>query len=496
MPLELHTTEIAILAIGVLLLASVLAGRIASRSGVPVLVLFLAVGMLAGSEGVGRIFFEDYSLAYRVGSIALVLILFDGGLGTPVSVLRSALGPASALATVGVLLTAGAVGVAAHAFGSSWTEALLLGAIVSSTDAAAVFSVLRGGGVHLRPRVGALIEVESGLNDPMAVILTMALVSAAAEHRAVAVVPLVGRVALQLGIGAAIGVAVALVARELMARVRLRILGVHPIVTLSFALITFGAAALAHGSGFLAVYVAGVTLGNAQLPNAPALRRAHDFVAWTGQIVMFVVLGLLVFPSRLVAVAPTGLVLAALLAFVARPVAVAVCLLPFGFSLREIVLVGWVGLRGAVPIILAVIPVLAHVTGAARLFDIVFFVVLVSALLQGTTARWLTGKLALHTSTPPAPEAALQIESTQALGEEILSLYVDRASPMRGKRLRDVSFPDRSSVMLVVRGSSLLAPRGSTELMEGDHVFVFCPRESEATVREQFGAPLGDAPSH
>lgn len=489
MPAELHTTEIAILAIGVLLFVSVLAGRIGSRYGVPVLVLFIGVGMLAGSEGVGGIAFENYSIAYRVGTIALVLILFDGGLGTPFSVLHAALAPASVLATVGVLMTAGVVGLAAHMFGAGWTQALLLGAIVSSTDATAVFSVLRGSGVHLRERVGALIEVESGLNDPTAVLVTVALVSAAAEHRPIAVAPLMGRVAVQIVIGAAVGVVVALIARAVIARVRAGIIGIYPIVTLSFAFITFGAASLVYGSGFLAVYVAGVVLGNTRLPRA--LTRAHDFIAWMGQIVMFVVLGLLVFPSRIVAVAPTGLLIAALLAFVARPIAVAACLFPFGFSLREIVLVGWVGLRGAVPIILSVIPVLARVAGAERLFDVVFFVVLVSAVLQGSTARWLTGRLGLGTATSPRTDVVLEMESTQALGAEILSLYIDAASPMRGRRLSAITFPERSSVMLVVRGESLLAPKGDAELMKGDHVFVFCARESEIAVRELFAGPHG-----
>lgn len=487
MPSELHATELILLAVGVLLLASAMAGRISSRSGVPVLVLFLALGMLAGSEGIGGIALDDYSLTYRVGTIALVMILFDGGLRTPVSVVRVGLLPASALATVGVVVTAGVVGAAAHILGFSWTQGLLLGAIVSPTDAAAVFSVLRGGGVHLKERVGAVVELESGLNDPMSVLLAVALVTAAVEHRPVAIGALVLRVVVQLAIGGAVGAAIGFGARRLLARVQVRTGALYPVFVLSCAFVAYGAASLAFGSGFLAVYVAGVTLGNGRMPSRGALLRVHDFIAWSGQIVMFVVLGLLSFPSRVAAVAPTGLVLAALLALVARPLAVALCLAPFGFRAREIVAVGWVGLRGAVPIILATIPVLARVDGAEKIFDVVFFVVLVSTLLQGGTARRVTEWLKLADAVPPAPAALVEIESARVLDEEILSFFIAPASAVCGANIADVPFPERSHVMLVVRGGALVAPKGKTTLTAGDHVFVFCPRDEAALVRLLFG---------
>lgn len=486
MPPLLHTTEVALLALGVLLLVCVLLGGISSRSGVPVLVLFLGLGMLAGSEGIGHIAFDDYGLSYEVGTVALVLILFDGGLRTPLALARSAVGPAVALATFGAAMTAGIVGAGAHLLGFAWTQALLLGAIVASTDAAAVFSVLRSGGIGLHERLGAVVELESGLNDPTGYLLTTALVSLAVTKQPVGPVLLL-RMAAQLVIGLAVGVGFGMGARVLFSRIRLRVGALYPVLTISLAFVTYGVASLAHGSGFLAVYAAGVAIGNARLPRRSSLLRVHDFVAWAGQIVMFVALGLLVSPSRVIATAPTAIVLAVLLAFLARPLAVAVCLEPFGFRLREIVLIGWVGLRGAVPIVLAIIPVLGGIPGADLIFDMVFFVVLVSALVQGGTTRWLTRRLHLATEPPPHPAALVEIESSRAVDDEIVSFFIAPASAVCGARLADVPFPEGSFVMLIVRGETLVAPKGDTVLGERDHVFVFCPREELATVRLLFG---------
>jgi cell volume regulation protein A len=487
MPPILHTTEVALLAFGLLLLCSVMLGGISSRSGVPVLVLFLGLGMLAGSQGIGHITFADYGLSYEIGTVALVLILFDGGLRTPLVVARSAVGPAAALATFGVAITAGMVGTGAHLLGFTWTQGLLLGAIVASTDAAAVFSVLRSGGVGLSERIGAVVELESGLNDPTGFLLTTALVATAAADTPVGVVPVLAHMAEQLVIGLAFGVAFGMGARALLSSVRLRVGALYPVLTISLAFVTYGCASLASGSGFLAVYAAGVVVGNTRLPRRSTLLRVHDFTAWAGQIVMFVALGLLVTPSRLVAIAPTALVLATCLAFVARPLAVAVCLEPFGFRLREIVLIGWVGLRGAVPIVLAIIPVLRGIPGADMIFDTVFFVVLVSALVQGGTTPWLTHRLKLATDVPPRPAALVEIESSRAVDDEIVSFFIASASAVCGARLADIPFPESAFVMLIVRGETLVAPKGDTTLAEGDHVFVFCPREDIPTVRLLFG---------
>jgi cell volume regulation protein A len=487
MPYEVRATDALLLAAGALLVLSVVAGRFARRAGIPVVLLFLALGMLAGSEGLGRIRFEHYGLTYRVGTLALVLILFDGGLRTPIEVIRRALAPAAVLATAGVLLTAALVAGGAHVLGFPWLEGLLLGAIVSSTDAATVFSVLRGGRVHLEERVAAVVELESGLNDPMAAILTVVLTAASVAGRAPGFGIAALRIGLELAIGAGVGVVAGLLSRFLAKHVRLRSAGLYPVLTVGIALVTYGLAALARGSGFLAVYVAAMVMGSGVLPNRATLYRTHDFVAWASQIGMFILLGLLVVPSHLMAVGGEGLALALLLAFVARPLAVAACLVPLGFGLPEIVVIGWAGLRGAVPIILAVIPVLAGAPEAVPLFDVVFFVVLVSVVLQGGSVQWVARRLGLAVAEPPTPDAVLEIDSMQPLDVELLTFCVARASAVCGARIADIPFPERSSAMLVVRGSELLAPKGDTELQGGDHVFVFCPREDVPTVRLLFG---------
>jgi potassium/hydrogen antiporter len=391
--LEPNATALLLGTAGLLLGASALLTRVASRTGLPVAFLFLGVGMLAGSEGIGRIAFEDYPFAFRLGTCALVLILFDGGLNTPLDRVRAVLAPATVLATVGVAGTAGVVAAAArYLFHVPWTQALLLGAIVSSTDAAAVFSVLRGTGTQLREKVGTTLEVESGLNDPMAVILTLALTESLVSGAPLGWSTL-GEVALQLGVGTVLGGVLGMAAARLVQRVSFPVAGLVPVVTVAFALFTFGLTTLLHGSGFLAVYLAGIALGRGTVPDRVGLLRVHDGLAWLAQVSMFLVLGLLVFPSRLGAVAIPGTILALVLAFVARPLVVTACLLPFRYAWRERLYVGWVGLRGAVPIILATFPVLARVPGSEQLFDIVFFAVVVSGVLPGATvsrvSRWL-----------------------------------------------------------------------------------------------------------
>jgi cell volume regulation protein A len=488
MPLELHSTELALLVVGSLLALSVLASRFARHAGIPVALLFLALGMLAGSEGIGRIPFEHYALTYRVGTLALVLILFDGGLRTPGEVVRGALAPATILATAGVLLTAAMFAGGARLLGFSWMQGLLLGAIVSSTDAATVFSLLRGGGVHVEERLASVIELESGLNDPMAAMLTIAFTSSLLAGQPARAGSLTLQILQQIAIGAAIGVAAGFGARAATARVRLRAAALYPVLTAGLALVAYGVASLAHGSGFLAVYVAGLVLGNGAVPNRRNLLRTHDFMAWASQIGMFIVLGLLVSPSHLVGVAGPSVALALMLAVVVRPVAVALCLLPFGFGAREILLAGWAGLRGAVPIILALIPVLANADGADRIFNVVFFVVLVSVVLQGGTVRWLTRRLKLGTAEPVTPDAVLEIESTRPLDVELITFYIAPASAVCGARIADIPFPERSSAMLVVRSGELLAPKGETQLQPGDHVFVFCPRDDVPIVRLLFGS--------
>lgn len=487
-PTEPIGTAWLLLLVGALLVVSVLSSRFAARGGLPVALLFLGVGMLAGSEGLGGIDFENYGLAFRLGTVALVLILFDGGLNTPRDSIAEGLKPAALLATAGVLATAALVAVGARALGLGWPEAALLGAVVSSTDAATVFAVLRASGVQLGRRVGATLELESGLNDPMAVILTMALTRALASGEP----PgwrLAGELVLQLAVGAGLGLGFGRLGRLLLARARLRVAGLYPVLTLGLALLAFAVPTLLFGSGFLAVYLAAIVIGNGELPYRSGLLRVHDAVAWFSQVAMFLMLGLLVFPSRLLEVALPGLAVALWLAFVARPLPVLLLLAPFRFGRRELALVGWTGLRGAVPIVLATYPVLAGLPGGGRIFDLVFFVVVINALLPGATIGWVTRRLGLDTGGPPPPAAVLEINSVRPLDGEILSFWIEPALAAAGVQIADLPLPDTSVVLLIVREREIVAPRGPTVLLPGDHVYLFCRREDVDLVRLLFGRP-------
>src|SRR5690348_4824813 len=482
-------TAIILTVFGVLLGVSVLASRASERIGVPVALFFLVVGMLAGSEGIGGIPFSDYHLAFRLGVAALVLILFDGGLNTSLPAVRQYLAPATVLATLGVVGVAALVAVGATLFGLSLPDALLLGAIVSSTDAASVFSVLRGSGVHLKRRVGVTLEVESGINDPMAVILTVVLTQSMVEPGVTLGWWIALDVVRELVVGGVLGLVIGYGGRMLLPRVRLPAGGLYPALTLVLALLAFGIPTLAHGSGFVAVYTAAVVLGNSVLPYRGSVIRVHDALAWLSQIAMFLVLGLLVFPSQLAKVVWIGLGISILLTFVARPIVVALCLIPFRYPMRDIAYIGWVGLRGAVPIILATFPVLDGAPGATRIFAIVFVIVVVSALVPGSTVPAVTRWLGLESSDPPPPPAVLEIESRKPLRGELLSFYIDEALAVAGAQLADLPFPSGAAATLIVRGEELIAPKGSTVLEPGDHVYVLVNPEDRAMIQLMFGRP-------
>jgi potassium/hydrogen antiporter len=488
-PREPEATALLLTTCGLLLGVSVVFSRASQRTGVPIALLFLVVGMLAGSEGIGKIYFEDYKFAFRVGALALALILFDGGLNTPLSAVRKAAAPAGVLATAGVAGTAGLVAAGAHHVGLGWGEALLLGAVVSSTDAAAVFAVLRGSGIQLRRRVGITLEMESGLNDPVAVILTIVLTQNLLTPGAASGLRIPLEIVVQLAVGAAVGAGVGYGGRYLLSRLSLPGGGLYPVMTLALGLLAFGAATLAHGSGFLAVYLAGLLLGNGPLPYRSGLLRVHDALAWLSQVGMFLILGLLVYPSRLVSVAWVGLAIALLLAVVVRPLVVAICLLPFRYPGKEVLYIGWVGLRGAVPIVLATFPVLAEAPGAGRLFDLVFFIVVANALVPGATVAWVTQKLGLQVKEPPAPQAVLAIESRQPLQGELMSFYIDEALVVAGVPLQDLEFPEGAAVTLIVRRNTLVPPRSSTILEPGDHVHVIARPEDRGFIQLMFGRP-------
>jgi cell volume regulation protein A len=485
---EPSSTAVLLSIFGALMAFSVLFSRAAERIGVPVVLLFMVLGMLAGSDGLG-VQFDDYEFAFRIGTLALVLILFDGGLNTPYSVLRQGIAPATVLATAGVLGTAAMVALAAWQLRVPVHHAMLLGAIVSSTDAAAVFAVLRGSRLNLQKRVGITLEVESCINDPMAIILTMAITEALVTQGGTASLgwTLLLSIPAQLVIGTAMGVGVGLGAVLLLKNLHLRAGGLYPVVTLAIAMMAFGITTLVNGSGFVAVYVAAVIIGNNSIPYRNGLTRIHDAIAWLGQITMFLMLGLLVYPSRLVDVMWIGLGLGLFLALVARPVVVGLCLAPFRYPPREIAYIGWVGLRGAVPIILAIFPVMRGVPDADRIFNIVFFIVVVSAIIPGTTLRWITRRLGLDVDEAPTPAAAIEINSTALVRSEILSFFIDESLAVSGVTLSKIRFPTGASIILIVRDQELIAARGNTVLKPGDHVFVFCQPEDRPFIELLFG---------
>lgn len=376
-----------------LLLLSIFAWKVSSKLGIPALVLFLGIGMLAGSDGPGGIYFDDALVAQSVGVIALAFILFAAGLETEWKVVRPALGGALSLSTIGVLLTAIVVALfAVLVLHVSFLEGLLLGAIISATDAAAVFSVLGARNVQLTGKLLPLLELESGTNDPMAVFLTLGLTRllTGPQESVFGVILLFVQ---QMGIGAILGVLIGWAAIWLINRLNLDVEGLYRVFTIALVLFAYGLTAILGGSGFLAVYLVGLLLGNSSVQRVDRLSRFHDSLAWLMQIAMFLILGLLVFPSHLPTVLGSGLLITVVVVFLARPVSVLIALLPVHMSLREKLFVSWVGLRGAVPIVLATFPLLAGVSKASLLFDLVFFVVLASVLLQGTTvtlvAKWL-----------------------------------------------------------------------------------------------------------
>ena len=482
-------TAVLLTICGILLVVSVLSSRASQRIGVPIALFFLVVGMLAGSEGIGRIPFDDYRLAFRIGSIALALILFAGGLNTPLDVVRRVWAPAGVLASAGVLLVAGLVAGIAWLGGLGWPAALVLGAIVSSTDAAATFAVLRASGLQLKRRVAATLEVESGANDPAAVILTTTLTQNLLRPGELGLAEILVGVVTHLLIGAIVGIAAGYAGRALMSRLQLATGGLYPALMVGVGFLSFGLATLVEGSGFLAVYLTGIVLGNGPLPYRAGLFRIFDALAWLSQIGMFLLLGLLVYPSRLAEMAELGLGIALLLAILIRPLVVAICLAPFKYPAPERMFVGWVGLRGAVPIVLATFPVLVGAPGADRIFHLVFFIVVVGAIIPGGTVAWATRRLGLESPQPPAPHALLAIESRVPLEGELRPFYIDEALVVCGLQLDELDFPEGSSVALIVRGDRLVAPKGTTRLQPGDHVYVIAQVEDRPFIQLMFGRP-------
>ncbi|NLX42874.1 MAG: potassium/proton antiporter [Chloroflexi bacterium] len=465
--------ELSLIVGGVLVLASVLVSKISDRWGVPALLLFLALGMLAGSEGLGGIYFDDPSLANAIGIVCLALILFGGGLDTRWASVRPVLGPSATLATLGVVLTALLVALlAGRVFDLPWQGAFLVGAIISSTDAAAVLSILRSKGVSLRGNLRPLLELESGSNDPMAVFLTL-LALQLLQNLAVSPAQIALRVVLQIGLGLLVGVASGELLARVLGHLRLGYEGLYPVFTLASALMIYAVTATLGGSGFLAVYVAGVAMARHDFTLRTSLMRFHDGVLWLAQIGLFLTLGLLVFPSHLVPLAGRGALIALWLTLVARPVAVLLLTLPFrSLSLRERVFVSWVGLRGAAPILLATYPLVAGVPQSDLIFNVVFFVVLVSVVVQGTTiplvARWLRLDAPLLTR----PSYPIEYTGGRGLSDAFVELTVPEGALAAGHTLGELNLPPELLVILIARENEFLFPSGGSALEVGDRLLV------------------------
>ncbi len=473
--------NIVILLGTVLVLAGILSSLIALRFGAPLLLIFLVIGMLAGESGPGGIKFDDVQLVYLVGSVALALIIFDGGLRTRFAVFRSVLGPASVLATIGVVLTAALTAPAAvYVLGLNWTEALLVGAIVGSTDAAAVFFLLNSRGLRLRPRISATIEIESATNDPAAILMTIVLV----EILLIGQKPwpeIAGLLVWQAVIGGTVGVAGGALIVHALNRLPLQ-QGLHAPFVAAGALAIFGFAQWIGASGFLAAYLAGLVVGNRVTRGHGAIVAFLEAATWLGQIVMFVLLGLLAWPYTLVERFVPALLVALMLTFVARPVAIFTCLAPFGYTMREKTFIAWVGLRGSVSVFLASIPLLVGLPNSHAYFDIGFVVVLLSLLVQGWTiapaARWL--RIAKKRADPFKARVELDLPGQRT--HELVGYPVTAGSPY----LRGGILPSWAKLALVVRDEKVMTPEEARGVYEGDHVYLLAPQEKAASLDRFF----------
>lgn len=467
MTLELSSQYIFVGAI--LALLCVVASIISRRFGAPILLVFLIMGMLAGEDGPGGIQFNDFRLAFLIGSLALAIIIFDGGLGTRRESFRVSLVPALSLATIGVVITAALTGIATYwIFGLSWLEAMLIGAIVGSTDAAAVFGLLRFAGLELKVRTGATLEIESGTNDPMAIFLTVTLVQILTFKESNIGLSVLIALIQQMGLGLILGFVGGFLLTLLIKRLQLPV-SLYPLFALAGGLSIFGLTNLWGGSGFLAIYIVGVIVGNSSLPYSNDIHRFHDGMAWLSQIGMFLILGLLITPSHLPPIILPATAIALVLILVARPIAVFFSLLPFHFPWREQVFISWCGLRGAVPIILALFPSLAGLEHTDIFFELVFFVVLISLVLQGWTispmARWLRIDLPFSLREPEHTQLTVSTEH-----EKVLHIYsVVPGCKAIGMHPRELSLPEGAQYVGTIRGGVVIK---TGSLLANDQVMI------------------------
>jgi cell volume regulation protein A len=461
----------------ILLLISIIAGKTTSRLGVPTLIFFLIVGILAGSEGIGGIHFDNTSVAQFIGITALNFILFSGGLDTNWQSIKPILWRGVALSTLGVFITALAVGLFVHyVFGFTIWEGLLLGSIVSATDAAAVFSILRNRGVALKGFLRPILELESGSNDPMAYFLTITLTGIVATGNAdiAAFIPAFLK---EFILGGAIGFVMGKASVWLINNIKLETEGLYPVLTLGLAMFTYSVTHAIGGNGFLAIYLCAIVIGNSNIVHKRSLIKFYDGQAWLMQIILFLTLGLLVFPSRIVPLIGTGLLISAFLIFVARPIAVFIALYFFKINIRSKLFISWVGLRGSVPIVFATYPLIAGIPKAELIFNLVFFISITSVLLQGTTLSYVA-KL-LHVTVPAKIKRriGLDFETTDHIKSEMQEVFVAENSKAIGRRILDLAIPSTVNVIAIKRGDVYIVPNGSTMLQAEDILHVLAEDE-------------------
>ena len=472
-----------LLLVGAILAASLVVALGAARTGLPVLIGFLALGMLLGSDGPGGIEFDDAELAREVGIVGLLLILYEGGLQTSFRRLRQVMVPAALLSTVGVAVSAIVTAGAAYVlFDLTWLESVLLGAVVSSTDAAAVFATLRV--THIRRRIARTLEAESGGNDPMAIALTIGLIEWIEAPDDEGFADLILLVGAELGLGLVVGVALGALASWVFARLPTSIGAFAPVASVATASLSFGVADVIHGSGFLAVYLVGLAVGSTPSRYRRHLVSFHEGLAFLAQVALFIVLGLLVFPSELPEVALPAIALAVILALVARPASVWASTFVTDFTQRERVLLGWAGLRGAIPIVLATFVLSSEVDDRNTIFNAVFFVVVVSTIVQGTTLEWVAARLGLVSPAPASREAPLEVGPLSQL--DLVDFVVASDHAVNGSAVRELGLPRSALVAVITRGEDTIPPRGSTVVEEGDHLFVLVPRSMRADLEDVF----------
>ncbi len=484
MGLEIFTADYFILLVALFLIVGVLATKFSTHLGVPALILFILIGMITGSDGLGLIYFDNANQAQIIGTLALVIIIFEGGLNTKLSRIKPVASQSITLATVGVLITSVVVAIFAKLIlGVTWLEGFLFGAIVGSTDAAAVFAVLKG--QNIRERLGATLEAESGTNDPMAVFLTLTFIQLIILENPNYFL-LTGKFFWQMGVGIITGLSLGKLALNAINRINLDSSGLYPVFSVAFAFLIYSITALVGASGLLAVYIAALVIGNSELTYQHTIFRFNEGFAWMMQIMMFMILGLLVFPTQLFTldVVLKGLLLSAVLILIARPAAVFISSIKMGYDFKEKIFLSWAGLRGAVPIVLATFPMTAGLENNQLFFNVIFFVVLTSALVQGSTIMLFATKLNLLGTKRVQPPHSLELISIGKANAEIIECEVNGDMNIAGKTLAQIAFPKDVLVTAIVRSSELITPSGRTKIEADDILYILVSRDSKIELRE------------